>query len=123
MSVATAVDYDGLNIVVLVGEVTTPLVSRSLASGDTVSSFDVATHTEDGRLSVPISVHGESGAVLVGAQVCIVGAVRRRFFRAGGSVTSRTEVIADSVIPLRRKAQIRKALEQSVTNLLALQGA
>lgn len=122
MSVTTAVDYDGLNIVVLVGEVTSPLVSRTLSNGDVASSFDVSTITEEGRLSVPISLSGESDVVVVGAQVCIVGAVRRRFFRAGGSVTSRTEVVADSVIPVRRRAQVRKALEDPVANLIALQG-
>ena len=122
MSVTTALDSDGFNTVVLVGEVTTPLVSRSLSNGSIASSFDVATHTDEGRLSVPVSIEGESDVVVVGSQVCILGAVRRRFFRAGGSVTSRTEVIARSVIPVRRKAQIRKALQETMENLLALQG-
>lgn len=122
MSVTTAVDSEGLNIVVLVGEVTSPLVSRSLSNGDTASSFDMATHTNDGRLSVPVSMVGESSVVVVGSHICVVGAVRRRFFRAGGSVTSRTEVNASSVIPMRRKAQIRKALDETMENLLALQG-
>ena len=122
MSVVTAVDTDGLNLVVLVGEVSSPLVTRTLANGDIASSFDIATLTEDGRLTVPISIIGESEVVMVGAHICIVGAVCRRFFRAGGSVTSRTEVLASSVISMRRKAQVRKALDHSIENLLTIQG-
>jgi len=122
MAATTVLDNEGLNIVILVGEVTSPQVVRTLSNGSVASSFDLATATAEGRLSVPVSLHGESDIAVVGALVCVVGSVRRRFFRAGGSVTSRTEVIASSVIPMRRKAQIRKALEDPIDNLLALQG-
>ena len=42
---AAAVTPADLNIVVLVGEVTSPLVSRTLANGEIASSFDMSTHT------------------------------------------------------------------------------
>ncbi len=121
MSVTTAVRSDGLNIVILVGEITTPLVTRSLSNGDVVSSFDIATTTEDGRLAVPVSIPGDPDIGAVGSPVCVVGAVRRRFFRSGGTVTSRTEVVAHSVISMRRRAHIRKALERPVAYLIDLQ--
>lgn len=117
---ATAVDeIDNVNIVVLVGEVTSPPVSRELPSGSVVSTFDIATVTDSGRVSVPVSLEGESEIAVVGAEVCVVGIVRRRFFRSGSSVASRTEVVANAVIPVRRRAQVRKAIEKASDNLLA----
>lgn len=117
---ATAVDeIDNINIVVLVGEVTSPPVSRELPSGSVVSTFDIATVTDSGRVSVPVSLEGESEIAVVGAEVCVVGIVRRRFFRSGSSVASRTEVVANAVIPVRRRAQVRKAIEKASDNLLA----
>ena len=116
----TAVDeIDNINIVVLVGEVTSPAVSRELPSGSVVSAFDISTVTDVGRVSVPVSVDGESDSVVVGAEICVVGIVRRRFFRSGSSVASRTEVVAHSVIPMRRRAQARKAVQKATDNLLA----
>jgi len=119
MSAIAVDEIDNINIVVLVGEVTSPPVSRELPSGAVVSTFDVATVTTSGRVSVPVSLEGETETAVVGAEVCIVGIVRRRFFRSGASVASRTEVVAQSVIPGRRRAQVRKAVGAATENLLA----
>jgi hypothetical protein len=118
MPVATTLtDTVGTNIVILIGEVTSPLVSRTLTDGTVSSSFDLATVLPDGRLSVPVVMVGESAVVSVGAAVCVVGAVRRRFFRSGSAVSSRTEVLAQSVQPLSRKAQVRKSVTRALANL------
>jgi len=119
MSAITVDEIDNINVVVLMGEVTSAPVSRELSSGVVVSTFDVATVTESGRVSVPISLEGETDVAVVGAEICVIGIVRRRFFRTGPSVTSRTEVVADAVIPMRRRAQVRKAVGKATTNLLA----
>jgi hypothetical protein len=119
MSAIAVDEIDNINIVVLVGEVTSPPVSRELPSGAVVSTFDIATVTTSGRVSVPVSLEGETEIAVVGAEVCIVGIVRRRFFRSGASVASRTEVVAQSVIPMRRRAQVRKAVGAATENLLA----
>lgn len=119
MSAIAVDEFDNINIVVLVGEVTSPPVSRELPSGAVVSSFDIATVTNAGRVSVPVSLEGETESAVVGAEVCVVGIVRRRFFRSGASVASRTEVVAQSVIPMRRRAQVRKAVGVATENLLA----
>jgi hypothetical protein len=119
MSAIAVDEIDNINIVVLVGEVTSPPVSRELPSGAVVSSFDIATVTSTGRVSVPVSLEGETEIAVVGAVVCVVGIVRRRFFRSGASVASRTEVVAQSVIPMRRRAQVRKAVGVATENLLA----
>ena len=60
---------------------------------------------------------GNGGAAVrlcrfLGAETAVV---RRRFFRAGGSTQSRTEVVADKVIPVRRA----KAAERAVAEALA----
>jgi hypothetical protein len=112
-----AVTPADLNIVVLVGEVTSPLVSRTLATGEIASSFDMSTQTDEGRISVPIAIHGENSTIVVGAQLCVVGVVRRRFFRAGTSVSSRTEVLAHSVSVMRRRAQVRKNLTAALDDI------
>jgi hypothetical protein len=119
MSAIAVDEIDNINIVVLAGEVTSPPVSRELPSGAVVSTFDIATVTTSGRVSVPVSLEGETETAVVGAEVCIVGIVRRRFFRSGASVASRTEVVAQSVIPMRRRAQVRKAVGAATENLLA----
>jgi hypothetical protein len=116
----TAVTPADLNIVVLVGEVTSPLVSRTLATGEIASSFDMSTQTDEGRISVPVAIHGENSTVVVGAQLCVVGVVRRRFFRAGTSVSSRTEVLAHSVSVMRRRAQVRKNLAAALDDITDL---
>ena len=113
----TAVTPADLNIVVLVGEVTSPLVSRTLATGEIASSFDMSTQTDEGRISVPIAIHGENSTIVVGVQLCVVGVVRRRFFRAGTSVSSRTEVLAHSVSVMRRRAQVRKNLTAALDDI------
>ena len=119
MSAIAVDEIDNINIVVLVGEVTSPSVSREFPSGAVVSTFDIATVTSSGRVSVPVSLEGETEIAVVGAEVCVVGIVRRRFFRSGASVASRTEVVAQSVIPVRRRAQLRKAVGAATENLLA----
>jgi hypothetical protein len=113
----TSIDTVGVNLVILIGEVTSPPVQRTLQTGEVVSSFDMATHVEEGRISVPIACAGECDTTHVGDSVCVVGIVRRRFFRSGAGVTSRTEVLADQVISMRRKANVRKAVSRLLENL------
>ena len=119
VSTTTSIDTEGVNLVILIGEVTSPPVRRTLQTGEVVSSFDIATHVEEGRISVPIACAGECETTNVGDNVCVVGIVRRRFFRSGAGVTSRTEVLADQVISMRRKANVRKAVSRLLENLSA----
>jgi len=102
---------EGFNRVAIIGEVAASPISRDLADGSVVTTFDVVTSTELGRVTVPVSVDGVPSVVEEGVSVCVVGFVRRRFFKAGASVASRTEVVANVIAPTRRKAQVRKAIE------------
>lgn len=107
----------GFNRVVIVGEVSSAPVSRDLVNGSVVTTFDVVSSTDSGRVSVPVSVDGVPSFVDEGVSVCVVGFVRRRFFKAGASVASRTEVVANVITPTRRRAQMRKAVETVADDL------
>lgn len=111
---ATAQD---LNLSVVIGEVATEPVARELSNGDVVTSLDIATHSPHGRITVPVLLEGECEGVEVGQRVFVCGVTRRRFFRAGNGVTSRTELLADVVVPVRRKTQVQRALHGAITDL------
>ncbi len=108
------------NVVVVCGSVRGTPTARTLPSGSTVLQFDVTTVVDDpgeptGRrttVSVPVAWNdpSDAGRVVEGAELVVTGTVRRRFFRVGGATQSRTEVVADAVIPVRRRKQVADAL-------------
>ena len=106
-----------LNVSLLLGEVTSEPVSRELSNGDVVASFDVVTDTATGRVTVPIAIDGDAAGISVGDRVFVSGVTRRRFFRSGNGVLSRTEVLAHAAIPVRRKAQVQRAIGEAVADL------
>jgi single-strand DNA-binding protein len=115
-------DIDGppalSNLAVIRGTVPHDPQQRQLPAGELVVHFDVTTRVEAGGkqigVSVPIAWNDPSaaqlGVLVAGAEVVVVGTVRRRFFRVGGATQSRTEVVADAVIPVRRRKQVADAL-------------
>jgi len=99
------------NLSVLRGTVVNEPTVRDLASGTIVVSFDVTTRDTAGAQSVPVAWFDPPGAApAAGAEVVVVGSVRRRFFRAGGATQSRTEVVADRVVDARRRRDVTRAL-------------
>lgn len=104
-----------MNLVVVQGVVRDDPVGRSLSSGQQIISFELAVRTSDETLeSVPIVVFDAACAVAPDDEVVVIGRVRKRFFRVGGATQSRTEVVADRVVPARRRAQVAKALDQAI---------
>jgi len=111
------------NLVVLRGSVAHAPALRDLPSGSVVAQFDVSTAIQvDGRVAtgaVPVAWTDPSPSDLArvgeGVDVVVVGTVRRRFFRVAGATQSRTEVVADAVIPARRRKQV-DAMLQTVTD-------
>jgi len=51
----------------------------------------------------------------------VVGAVRRRFYRAGGATVSRTDVLADAVVPARQTKRSAALLKDAMSCLSASQ--
>ena len=112
-----------LNLSVVIGEVTTEPAARELRNGDVVTSLNVATHSKYGRITVPVLIAGDAEGLEIGQRVFVSGVTRRRFFRAGAGVSSRTEVLAHVVVPVRRKTQVQRALQEAVANLKDFTGA
>lgn len=99
------------NQVELQGHLSRPPEQKVLPSGDTVWSFRVVVPREEGarpgvdwvdcsawtaRLKRSVATWAEGDVVEVR------GALRRRFFRAGGNLVSRVEVEASSARVIRR---------------------
>jgi len=108
----------GINLAVLVGTLSRPPELRSLTSGDAVLSLEVTVRADGSPTeSVPVSwFDPPAGATSwdQGEELLVTGRTRRRFFRAGGVTQSRTEVVATTVVPLRRAAAVRKALQAAL---------
>lgn len=111
----------GTNLAVLVGTLTREPELRSLPSGDTVLALEVTVHPPGGAgESAPITwfaAPARAAAWLVGEELLVIGRVRRRFFRAGGTTQSRTEVVAARVVPIRSGAACHKALTAALDPL------
>jgi len=88
------------NIAIVRGVLTRDPSIRDLPSGSVVVNYELSSTSRSGeRRSVPVAWTDPSRppALKSGDEVVVVGSVRRRFFRAGGSTQSRTEVVADLV--------------------------
>jgi single-strand DNA-binding protein len=113
------------NVALLRGAVRGDPVTRVLPSGGVVVQFDVSTAVRStgtvSNTSVPVAWADPSSASMAyltdGNEVVVVGAVQRRFFRVGGATQSRTEVVAESVIPVRRRKQVEVALDAVIDRL------
>ncbi|MBO0715448.1 MAG: single-stranded DNA-binding protein [Acidimicrobiales bacterium] len=120
------VEYEPVNVAVLRGRLSRPATSRVLPSGDRLASFEVTVEQAGLRAeTVPVVWFDAPASVAsldVGELVVVVGRVRRRFFRAGDQTQSRTEVVADRVVPLRQEERARRAVERATAVLLATPG-
>jgi single-strand DNA-binding protein len=111
------------SITVLVGQLSHDPLRRELPSGSVVMSFDVSVRTDDrpGE-SVPVAwTDPPSRPILAaGDEVLVVGRTRRRFFRAGGATASRTEVVAERVVPVRQRARWAAAVADADQRVAAI---
>ncbi|MBC8364801.1 MAG: single-stranded DNA-binding protein [Actinobacteria bacterium] len=109
------------NLVVLAGVLSSDPRPLELASGDTLLRYEVTVRNDGDRAeTVPVvrfdPMASERG-LTAGAPVVVVGRIRRRYFQAGGSTVSRTEVVADRVVSARRRVQARRAVERALARL------
>ena len=111
----------GSNFVVLRGLIRRDPEFRVLASGDELMSLDLTVRSGEAPAeSVPVVWPNPAAAAvkfIEGDDVVVVGRIRRRFFRAGGSTATRTEVHADKILSARSGVRIRTALEPRVEDL------
>ncbi len=112
-----------VNLAVLVGALSKTPEPRLLADGSMVWELDL-TIRQDGRCSatVPVSWVAPPAGVepdgwSPGDELLVIGAVRRRFYRAGGATVSRTDVLADAVVPSRQRKRAASLLAAAVAPL------
>jgi len=106
-----------MNVVVVKGVLSRAPEVRELPSGGVVMNYEVTVRRADGPAEgVPVVRYDEASSPLdVGAEVVVIGRVRRRFFRSGGATQSRTEVVADQVLPIGQRRRIRPALARATS--------
>lgn len=107
-----------MNVVVVRGVLSRAPQSRQLPSGDRLVAYEVTVRCA-GRPteSVPVvwfDPPARAGALDAGAEVVATGRVRRRFFRTPAGTASRTEVVAEVVLPVRQRVRVAGALDEAV---------
>lgn len=111
------------NVVVLRGRLTRPAAVRSLPSGDELVELEVSIPREGERAESAPVVWADAPAAAreldVDEEVLVVGRVRRRFFRSGGATQSRTEVVAEAVVPAAQTRRARTVLGRALARLEA----
>jgi single-strand DNA-binding protein len=106
-------EFEPTNVAIVKGRLSGPPRRRELPSGSVLVELDVTTRGESGSCTVPIAwfdPDAVADSLEQDEPVVVVGYVRRRFFRSGGATQSRTEVVAQRVIPAARRAQVSRAL-------------
>jgi single-stranded DNA-binding protein len=104
-----------ISVTLVSGRLSRPVERRTLPSGDTLLVLELTSRNRSGPAeSVPV-VWPEgpawADALTTGDRVVVVGRVRRRFFQFEGRTGSRTEVVAERVVPERKRARVRAAVE------------
>jgi single-strand DNA-binding protein len=107
-----------MNIVVLEGKLSRAPEVRVLPSESVLVTYDVTTSVADGPVATaPVAWFDpprDLPDLAKGDDVTVVGHVRRRFFQAGGGLQSRTEVVAEVVVPSRNARRARTAVERAL---------
>src|SRR5436305_10564316 len=105
------------NVAVLSGRRARPAELRDRPSGERLVQYEVTIPSETGRAeSVPVVWFDAPAAAEdydVDEKVVVVGRVRRRFFKGAGGTQSRTEVVADSVVPARQAKRAQAAVDRA----------
>jgi single-strand DNA-binding protein len=108
-----------MNVAILRGALSRPPEVRQLPSGDLLVSYEVTVPGEGERRaeSVPVvwpAAPAKAAELDADAEVVVVGRVRRRFFRAGGVTQSRTEVVAERVVPAKPAATAARVVRAAI---------
>ena len=124
-SAEEAVDVrDGVNLAVLRGTVSSPPDVRVLPSDTVLAQLQLTTRLQSETLSVPVSVWNPAQwveALEPGAEIVVVGRVRRRFFKAAGAAASRVEVEADVVARAGDRRRVDAARRRAAEAVVSLE--
>ena len=108
-----------MNVCILQGRLTRPPEQRVVGDGRSLVTYELAVdRSEGGAESVPVVWEGAPAVAVdldVETEVVVVGRVRRRWFRSGGATQSRTEVVAEGVVPRRATKRVAKLVGGALT--------
>ena len=113
-------DAESFNVAIVRGACSSPPELRVLPSDQRLAQLQLTTRVDGRAMSVPVSVLDPPAwleALDAGDEVVVLGAVRRRFFRAGGVTASRVEIEAEVVCRARDRRRSR-GLRRRVEELL-----
>jgi len=105
------------NLVVLQGHVSSEPRRRDLPSGTTMLQIEITTPGDGALLSVPVVWFEPTRDFAPADEVTVVGHVRRRFYRVGGTTQSRTEVVADNIVATRRRRDVQRLVGRAIAAL------
>ena len=114
-----------VNVVVVRGRLSRDAEERVLpTSGDRFVGLELTVRREgtEKAESVPVVWRNPPASFVgweAGEEVLVIGHVARRFFRAGGSTQSRTEVVARTVVPTRQGKRMEAAMAEAAAELEA----
>ncbi len=110
-----------MNMVTLLGRLSRPAEQRLLPSGDRLVALEVTLNGPEGKdETVPVvwfDAPASATSLDTGRSVMVVGRVRRRFYRANGTTQSRTEVVAETVVPANQTKRIQAGLRSAAARL------
>jgi single-strand DNA-binding protein len=101
-----------MNVAVVRGTLSRAPEVRALPSGDEVASLEVTVAPHDAQTkaeSVPVSVADPPEWLRnldPGDEVAVLGRIRRRFFKAGPTTQSRTELVAERVVRAGQRRRV-----------------
>ena len=108
-----------MNVCIIQGRLTRPPERRVVGDDRTLVTYEIGVERpEGGTESVPVVWEGAPAVAVdldVDVEVVAVGRVRRRWFRSGGATQSRTEVVAEGVVPRRATKRVAKLVGEALT--------
>ena len=110
-----------MNVVVIRGRLSRPAEVRELPSGEHVVQLDVTIpRVGDKAETAPVVWYNAPASATnldIDNEVVVLGRVKRRFFRAGGATQSRTEVVAESVVPVKQAKRVSSTIALAIARL------
>jgi hypothetical protein len=114
-----------MNLAVIRGCLSRAPELRELPSGTQIAHLEVTIRDVAPADSVPVVWIDPPRAwanLVAGDEIVAAGRVRRRFFRTRSGTGSRTEIVADRVVPARQARRVQALLDRAADQLAAVSG-
>jgi len=111
-----------MNVVLVQGTLSSEPIERTLPGGRNVMDWQVTSIVDGRKRPVPVLWEDPPKRALSiseGDEVVVLGTIRRRFFQAGGTTASRTELVAEQVAKPTQKVAMGKLLDEAREQLAA----